>query len=140
MLARSGAKSVVIELGINDILRLPHNVSARQITDGLRKLAQEARARGLHVVGSTLMPFGGHLGVTPQLETVRQEVNATIRAGGVYDSVVDFDKALRDPYAPSRLRPQFDSGDHLHPSDAGYRRMAMTLDLDALTKSAPASA
>ncbi|WP_371538075.1 SGNH/GDSL hydrolase family protein [Streptomyces sp. NBC_00466] len=140
VLARSGVKSVVIELGINDVLRLPHNLSAPQITDGLRKLAQEARARGLHVVGATLMPFGGHIGVTPRLEAVRQQVNATIRAGGVFDSVVDFDKALRDPYVPSRLRPGYDSGDHLHPSDAGYRRMALTLDLDALARSAPASA
>ncbi|WP_405780463.1 SGNH/GDSL hydrolase family protein [Streptomyces sp. NBC_00859] len=140
VLGRSGVKAVVIELGINDILRLPHNVNARQITGGLHKMATEARARGLHVVGATLMPFGGHYGVTPQLEAVRQQVNAAIRAGGVYDSVVDFDKALRDPYAPSRLRPAYDSGDHLHPSDAGYRTMAMALDLDALTKSAPARA
>ncbi|WP_250298672.1 SGNH/GDSL hydrolase family protein [Streptomyces sp. NBC_01387] len=139
-LARSGARTVVIDLGVNDILRRPNQLDARQITDGLRRLAQEARARGLHVVGSTLMPFTGHRGASPQLEAVRQQVNATIRSGGVYDAVVDFDRALRDPYAPTRLLPAYDSGDHLHPNDAGYRKMAMTLDLDALSESVPARA
>ncbi|MEV6791732.1 SGNH/GDSL hydrolase family protein [Streptomyces sp. NPDC051320] len=140
VLGRSGARTVIIDLGVNDILRLPHQLDAQQITDGLRELAQRARARGLHVVGSTLTPFGGHPGVTPQLEAAREQVNATIRAGGIFDTVVDFDKALRDPYAPGRLLPRYDSGDHLHPSDAGYRAMAAVIDLGSLSRSAPARA
>ncbi len=78
------------------------------------------------------MPFEGHLGYDGVRETARQAVNTEIRAGGVFDAVVDFDKALRDPYAPRRLDGQYDSGDHLHLNDAGYRRMAQTFDLTAL--------
>ncbi|MET9801383.1 SGNH/GDSL hydrolase family protein [Streptomyces sp. NPDC006368] len=128
-LGRSGVRAVVIGLGINDILRAPHETDARRITDGLTALTRRAHARGLRVAGATLMPFGGR---RPELEAVRQEVNAIIRAGGVFDEVVDFDRALRDPYAPDRLLPAYDSGDGLHPNDAGYRRMARSLDLTDL--------
>jgi lysophospholipase L1-like esterase len=63
----------------------------------------------------------------------RQAVNRWIRTSGVADSVVDFDRALRDPADPSRLRPAYDSGDHLHPSTAGYRAMARAVPLERLT-------
>ncbi|MFF8730266.1 SGNH/GDSL hydrolase family protein [Streptomyces sp. NPDC015171] len=131
-LSRTNAKVVVVELGINDILRNPRLADPDRIVTGLRTLVRQAHARGLKVVGATLMPFKGHRGFTPAREAVRQQVNAEIRAGGVYDAVVDFDKALRDPYDPRRLRPEYDSGDHLHPSDLGYRTMAETFDLRAL--------
>lgn len=78
------------------------------------------------------MPFKGHRGWTPAREAVRQQINAEIRAGGVYDAVADFDKALRDPYDPRRLRPDYDSGDHLHPSDLGFATMAKVFDLRTL--------
>ncbi|MDJ0461108.1 SGNH/GDSL hydrolase family protein [Streptomyces sp. H27-C3] len=139
VLSRSGAKAVVIVLGINDILRPPHEADPARITAGLEQLARQARARGLRVVGSTLMPFEGTRVHTPQLEAVRDAVNDRIRAGGIFDAVVDFDRALRDPYAPDRLLPAYDSGDHLHPSDAGYRRMGMAFDPATLSRStAPA--
>ncbi|OON76953.1 SGNH/GDSL hydrolase family protein [Streptomyces tsukubensis] len=138
-LSRTGVKAVVIDLGINDILRPPQQTSSVAITEGLRKLTEAAHARGLRVVGATLMPFAGHRGYTPRLDAVRRAVNAQIRAGKVFDSYVDFDRALRDPYASSRLRPSYDSGDHLHPSDAGYRRMAQTFNLSDLKGSAPAN-
>jgi lysophospholipase L1-like esterase len=48
--------------------------------------------------------------------------------------VVDFDLALRDPARPQRLHPAFDSGDHLHPGDAGYRTMAAAVDIAAIVK------
>ena len=121
VLGRSGVKTVVIDLGVNDILHLPQQLNARRITDALRELTQRARVRG-DVVGSTLTPFGGHYGVTPRLEAVREEVNATIRTGGVFDSVVDFDKALRDPYAPGRLLPHYDSGTICTRATPGTRR------------------
>ncbi|MEE1752319.1 SGNH/GDSL hydrolase family protein [Streptomyces sp. SP18CS02] len=136
-LGRSGARTVVISLGINDILRPPHERDARRIGDGLTALTRQAHARGLRVVGSTLMPFGAHRRHSPELEAVRQEVNRAIRAGGVFDEVVDFDVALRDPYAPERLLPAYDSGDGLHPNDAGYRRMAAFLDPADLEGGAP---
>ncbi|MFJ8647009.1 SGNH/GDSL hydrolase family protein [Streptomyces sp. NPDC093546] len=131
-LGRPGVRTVVVCLGINDIIRPPHETDPRRITDGLTALTRQAHARGLRVVGSTLMPFGGHRRYTKELEAVRQQVNATIRAGGVFDEVVDFDRALRDPYAPTRLLPAYDSGDGLHPNDAGYRRMARSVDVAEL--------
>ncbi|MEU6808310.1 SGNH/GDSL hydrolase family protein [Streptomyces sp. NPDC046831] len=132
VLERTDVKVVVVALGVNDILRNPRLADPERITGGLRALVRQAHGRGLKVVGATLMPFQGHRGYTDAREAVRQRVNARIRAGGVFDAVVDFDEALRDPYAPRRLRAEYDSGDHLHPSDLGYRRMALAFDLDDL--------
>ncbi|MDF3297710.1 SGNH/GDSL hydrolase family protein [Streptomyces tropicalis] len=132
VLERTDVKVVVIDLGVNDILRNPVLADPVKITDGLRTLVREAHAHGLKVVGATLMPLQGHRGWTPAREAVRQRVNAEIRSGRVYDAVVDFDRALRDPAAPGRLRPDFDSGDHLHPSDKGFQEMARVFDLAAL--------
>lgn len=139
VLSRSGAKAVVIVLGINDILRPPHELNAARITAGLEQLARQARMRGLRVIGATVMPFEGTRAHTPQLEAVRDSVNEAIRTDGIFDAVVDFDRALRDPYAPDRLLPAYDSGDHLHPSDAGYERMGMAFDLASLSRSADAA-
>ncbi|MFF1651905.1 SGNH/GDSL hydrolase family protein [Streptomyces sp. NPDC058255] len=138
VLDRTNVKAVVIDLGVNDILRNPNQVEPETITDGLRRLVRQAHARGLRVVGATLMPFRGHRGYTAGRDAVRQAVNAEIRAGKVYDAFVDFDRALRDPYDPRRLRADYDSGDHLHPSDKGYKRMAEVFDLGDLKGSAPA--
>ncbi|MET8855338.1 SGNH/GDSL hydrolase family protein [Streptomyces sp. NPDC004579] len=138
VLDRTNVRAVVIDLGVNDILRNPNQVDPTTVTDGLRTLVRQAHARGLRVVGATLMPFEGHRGYTDAREAVRQAVNAEIRAGKVYDAVVDFDAALRDPYDPRRLRTDYDSGDHLHPSDEGFRRMAEVFDLKELKGAVPA--
>lgn len=132
VLSRTNVKVVVIDLGVNDILRNPKLADPAKVTAGLRTLVRQAHARGLRVVGATLMPFQGHRGYTPAREAVRQQINAEIRSGRVYDAVVDFDKALRDPYDPRRLRSYYDSGDHLHPSDQGFRKMAEVFDLREL--------
>ncbi|MGR8010315.1 SGNH/GDSL hydrolase family protein [Streptomyces hypolithicus] len=139
VLSRSGVKAVVIVLGINDILRTPHETNAARITGAMEQLARQARTRGLRVVGATLMPFGGTRSFSPQLEAVRDTVNEAVRTRGIFDAVVDFDQALRDPYAPDRLLPAYDSGDHLHPSDAGYQRMGEVFDLASLSRSADAA-
>ncbi|MYS88446.1 MULTISPECIES: SGNH/GDSL hydrolase family protein [Streptomyces] len=138
VLERTNVKVVVIDLGVNDILRNPRLADPNAIVGGLRTLVEQAHARGLKVVGATLMPFGGHRGYSEAREAVRQQINAEIRAGRVFDAVVDFDKALRDPYDPRRLRADYDSGDHLHPSDKGYARMAEAFDLETLKGSVPA--
>ncbi|MFF7307857.1 GDSL-type esterase/lipase family protein [Streptomyces sp. NPDC008137] len=138
VLERTNAKVVVIDLGVNDILRNPRLADPNAILAGLRTMVGQAHARGMKVVGATLMPFYGHRGYTDPRESVRQQINAEIRAGRVYDAVADFDKALRDPYDPRRLRADYDSGDHLHPSDKGYARMAEEFDLETLKGSAPA--
>lgn len=137
-LGRTNVKVVVIDLGVNDILRNPSLADPDKILDGLRTMVRQAHARGIKVVGATLMPFQGHRGYTGAREDVRQRINAAIRDGKVYDAVVDFDEALRDPYNPRRLRSDYDSGDHLHPSDKGYARMAEAFDLEDLKGSAPA--
>ncbi|WP_327236461.1 SGNH/GDSL hydrolase family protein [Streptomyces sp. NBC_01317] len=131
VLDRAGVRAVVVDLGINDILAGRERDPAR-IIGALEDLTAQAHTRGLRVIGSTLTPFGGYGGHTAAGEVVRQRVNEAIRAGGVFDDVVDFDRALRDPYAPDRLYPAYDSGDHLHPSDEGYRVMGRALDLAVL--------
>ncbi|WP_405860034.1 SGNH/GDSL hydrolase family protein [Streptomyces sp. NBC_01515] len=135
VLGRPNVKVVVIDLGVNDVL---HGARADRVLAGLRTLVRQAHARGVKVIGATLMPFGNYFRYTAAREAVRQEVNAAIRSGTVYDAVVDFDKALRDPYAPRRFAAEYDSGDHLHPSDRGYRKMAATIDLADLKGAVPA--
>ncbi|WP_405817115.1 SGNH/GDSL hydrolase family protein [Streptomyces sp. NBC_01390] len=139
-LGRTNVKAVVIDLGVNDILRArdPRDLNASTIVAGLRELVAEAHGRGLTVVGATLMPFGGFHGYSASTEALRQAVNAEIRGGRVFDAYADFDKALRDPYDPRRFRAEYDSGDHLHPSDKGYARMAAVFDLEELKGVAPA--
>ncbi|WP_328223192.1 SGNH/GDSL hydrolase family protein [Streptomyces sp. NBC_00310] len=138
VLGRTGVRAVVVDLGVNDIIKNPGRTDPAAVTAGLRRLVERAHARGLRVVGATLMPFHGHRGYSDQRESVRQAINAEIRSGNVFDTYVDFDKALRDPYAPRRLRLDYDSGDHLHPSDKGYARMAEVFDLEKLKGAAPA--
>ncbi|MEV6026166.1 SGNH/GDSL hydrolase family protein [Streptomyces sp. NPDC052036] len=138
VLDRTNVKAVVVDLGVNDILRNRGHADPDRITAGLRTLVRRAHAHGLKVVGATLMPFEGHRGYRPDRERVRQAVNAQIRSGTVYDAVVDFDQALRDPYDPRRLRSDYDSGDHLHPSDRGFAGMAEVFDLTSLKGAVPA--
>ncbi|MET9459526.1 SGNH/GDSL hydrolase family protein [Streptomyces canus] len=138
VLDRPNVKIVVIDLGINDLLRTPGTADPQKILTGLRDLVRQAHARGIKVVGATLMPVGKRTTWTEAREDVRQTINAQIRSGRVYDAVIDFDKALRDPYDPRALRAMYDSGDRLHPNDKGYERMADTFDLEYLKGSTAA--
>ena len=81
--------------------------------------------------GATLTPAS----LPPQRESIRLAVNQWIRTSHAFDGVVDFDAALRDPAHPERLQRPFDSGDHIHPSDAGYAAMAEAVPVDAVVKS-----
>ena len=85
-----------------------------------------AHARGILAYGCTLTP---HSTNTDDREAVRQAVNAWIRTSGEYDAVIDFDKVTRDPANPRQFLPAFNSGDQLHPNDAGYQAMANSIDL-----------
>ena len=89
-------------------------------------------ARGIRVIGGTIAPFGGAMMDGPERRATRQAVNRFIRTSRVFDGMVDFDAALRDPANPERLLPAFDSGDHLHPHDPGYQAMADAVDLALL--------
>ena len=132
VLSRSAVRTVLVMEGINDIQQSPHQLDPTVITSALRTIADRAHARGLRVVGATLTPFEGWRVYDETLEAVRQAVNAFIRTSGAFDAVVDFDAVLRDPADGSRLLPAYDSGDHLHPGDAGYRAMANAVDLHTL--------
>jgi lysophospholipase L1-like esterase len=84
-------------------------------------------------VGATLLPFEGYTWYSAAREAVRQRVNAWIRTAGAFDAVLDFDAAVRDPGRPTRLLPARDSGEHLHPNDAGYEAMARAVPLSLLS-------
>jgi lysophospholipase L1-like esterase len=106
-------------------------VSADDIIAGLTQMIERAHERGLRIYACTLTPFEGTFPgyFTPEGEVKRETVNQWIRTGGAYDAVIDFEKAVRDPNHPTRMLPAYDSGDHLHPNDAGYMAMANAIDL-----------
>lgn len=136
-LEKTGVRWIVLLEGINDIGASSQpptpqdDVSASQIIDGLRTLIARAHAKGIKIYGATLTPFAVAEWpyYTPEGEVKRQAVNAWIRSSGAFDAVIDFDKITRDPAHPTRFLPAYDSGDHLHPSDAGYKAMADALEL-----------
>ncbi len=138
-LDKPGVRWVLLHEGVNDItaarlLAAPADrVTVEQIEAGMRKLAERARARGVKIWAGTLLPFAGTKDFwSADAERDRLALNAWIRTAGVFDAVVDFDAALRDPADATRLNPAYDSGDHLHPNDAGYRVMAQQVDVRLL--------
>lgn len=141
VLAVTGAAYVILLEGINDIGfsqfepgRFPPevlttNVSAQEIIQGYQQIIRRVHAQGLKIYGGTLTPFQGAAYYDEAAEVKRSFVNFWIRTSGAFDGVIDFDAATRDPANPLRFRPEFDSGDMLHPSDAGYEAMAEAIDL-----------
>jgi lysophospholipase L1-like esterase len=145
VLDQPGVRYVFMCLGVNDILfpEFPftpqtEKVTAEDIIAGYRRLVARARKRGIRVVGTTIPPFEGATFTSAGLdlsfytlerERARQAVNEWIRHGGGFDTVVDFDAALRDPARPTRLLPQYASDDHLHVNDAGNVAQANAIPL-----------
>jgi lysophospholipase L1-like esterase len=144
--AQPGVRAMVVMLGTNDI-GWPGGpfapgepaVRAEQLIQGFRALIEMAHAHNVRIMGATIppneralqgTPLEGHY--SPEKDKVRQAVNRWIRESGAFDAVVDFDALLRDPAHPSRMKAAMDSGDHLHPGDAGYKAMAAAIDLEAL--------
>jgi lysophospholipase L1-like esterase len=132
VLDRPGVRSVIVFEGINDIQQTPHQTDPQQIIAGLAQVAAQSHARGLRVIGGTMTAWRGWNSFTPALEQVRQTVNTWIRTSGTFDGVADFDAAIRNPADPQAMLPAFDSGDHLHPNDAGDRAMANSVLLAQL--------
>lgn len=138
VLAQTGASYLIVLQGNADIL-IPgligapaEEVTAEQIIQGHRQIINRAHAMGLRVYGGTLNPVEGYPFPgfwTAAMEAKRQAVNRWIRTGNAYDAVIDFDRVLRDPAHLTRLLPAYDSGDHVHPNDVGYRVMANAIDL-----------
>ncbi|ARF58742.1 SGNH/GDSL hydrolase family protein [Streptomyces gilvosporeus] len=141
VLDRPGVRSVIVLVGLNDIgfseVDLPtykpapdHPTAA--LIAGYQDLIAQARAAGVRIIGGTLLPFKGAEYHTPAAEAKRREVNAWIRGSGAFDAVADFATAVADPDDPEALAPAYDSGDHKHPNDEGYRQMAAAVDLTTL--------
>jgi len=138
VLTAPGARFVIVLEGINNI-GIPgafglsqQVVTADDIIASYQQLIARAKEQGLTIFGGTLTPFEGTIFpgyFTPEGEAKRQAVNHWIRTSGAFDGVIDFDKAIRDPAHPTRMLPAYDSGDHLHPNDAGYQAMANAVDL-----------
>ncbi len=135
VLSQAGVRYVIVLESINDIgsLHNPnrpgYNLTAEDLEQGLSQLAARAHEHGIKIFGATITPYQGAGYSTEKGEQVREAVNTWILTSGVFDGVVDFDKATRDPAHPLAFAPQYDSGDHLHPKDAGYAAMADSIDL-----------
>jgi lysophospholipase L1-like esterase len=144
VLERPGVKTAILLIGINDInfaemparkgldCDSPHtSVTAADLISGYQRVIADARRHGVKLFGATLTPAS----LPAPRETIRLAVNQWIRTGHAFDGVVDFDAALRDPAQPARLQHAFDSGDHIHPSDAGYAAMAEAIPVAAVVNS-----
>jgi lysophospholipase L1-like esterase len=135
-IARDGAKYMIVLESINDI-GWPHEaaahgsqeVTAEQLIAGLQQIIDRAHAHGIEVFGATLTPYEGANYYSQEGEEKREAINRWIRTSGAFDGVIDFEAAVRDPNNPRRFLPADDSGDHLHPNDAGYKAMAGAIDL-----------
>jgi lysophospholipase L1-like esterase len=132
VLSRTGVRSVIVLEGVNDLHQDPRQTDPEQFIAGYKQLVERLHAKGIKVFGATITPIKGWGSYTDTMETTRGAVNDFIRTNGVFDGVLDFDAALRDPADPLRLKAEYDSGDHLHPSDAGNAALAAAVDLSRL--------
>jgi lysophospholipase L1-like esterase len=146
VISHDGVRTVIVALGINDIGNYPNEtVVVDDITDGMRQLADRLHRAGLKVIMATLTPFenttlAGYY--SPEKDAKRMAINQFIRSAPYWDGVVDFEAALADPARPIRMLPAYDSGDHLHPNDAGMKALADAvtwLDEPTIPISAPAT-
>ncbi len=135
VMAQAGVRYLVIMEGINDIglaadPKKPHDVvTADDLIQAYEQMAERAHTHGIKVIGATLTPYVGAGYASPAGEAMRQALNEWIRTTKSLDGVIDFEKATRDPANPAVFAGFADSGDHLHPKDAGYKAMADAVDL-----------
>jgi lysophospholipase L1-like esterase len=135
-LGQPGVKDVILLEGINDIGNNagPGNtpLTVQDLIDGYKALINEAHATRVAIIGATLMPDEGNGYYNPAAEAIREAVNNWIRTSGAFDGYIDFDLAMRSPTDPHALNPKYDSGDHIHPNDAGMQVMANAINLELL--------
>ena len=143
VLMQPGVTHVILLEGINDLSRGAasadprDSVGAEDLIYGYRQLIDRAHERGLVIFGATLTPMANMARpTTAAVDARRKAVNDWIRTSGAFDGVIDFEAATRDPSQPGRFLPAYDSGDHLHPSDAGYRAMGESIDLTLFRRTA----
>ena len=141
----TGAEAVIIQQGINDIIHpvgeqvnvfrpMSDLPTVEQLIEGLKSYIVQARSFGYKVYVGTLLPMGGWRTDAPFRQEMRHAYNEFIRTTDLIDGCIDFDAALRDPERPDHFLPEYDSGDHLHPSKKGYERMAMEIPAAAEIK------
>ncbi|WP_453977370.1 SGNH/GDSL hydrolase family protein [Brevundimonas sp. Marseille-Q4549] len=134
VLAVPGATDVIVLEGVNDFGMAwrdhdPQPPTPADLIAGYRQIIARAHAGGLKVRLATILPYKDANYWSEQGEATRQALNAWIRTSGEADGVIDFDAVMRDPAEPLKLAAAYDSGDHLHPNDAGFRAMADAIDL-----------
>jgi len=132
VLSQPGLRTVIMLEGINDLRSTTPPATAAQIIAGYRQVIARVHARGARILGATITPVEGSARYDAAMEQQRQAVNGWIRTSHAFDGVVDFASAVADPADPLRLLPSYDSGDHLHPDNAGYQAMGEAVDLTLL--------
>jgi lysophospholipase L1-like esterase len=130
VLMQPGARDVIFLEGVNDIGA--SQATADQLIPAYKQLIAQVHARGLRIFGATLTPYKGAFYWTPAGEQTRETVNDFIRTSGAFDGVIDFARVTAAASDPQVFNPAFDSGDHLHPNDAGYQAMADAVNLNRL--------
>lgn len=130
VVGQSGARWLILFEGVNDIGASRGTNVATGLIRAFEQMIRAATAHGIEVYGATITPFGGSFYDSPDHESARETVNDWIRTQGRFGAVFDFDKVVRDPAHPNRLRPEYDSGDHLHLNPAGYEAMANAIPLN----------
>lgn len=130
LLSVPGLTHVTVLEGVNDLGMTKPTPAATDIIAGYRQLITRAHEHGLKIIGATLLPYGGAAYFSAAGEAERQKINAWIRTGREFDGVIDFDAAIRDPARPDHMKADLQSGDWLHPNDAGYRVMGDAVDLN----------
>jgi lysophospholipase L1-like esterase len=132
-LTQTGARWLIVLEGVYDIGACRETCDlesiASEIVGAYRQIIVRAHSQKTKVYGATITPFGRSFYASPGAERARQTVNQWIRTSGQFDAVIDFDAAARDPGNLSDLSAASDSGDHLHPNNAGYKTMANSIDL-----------
>jgi lysophospholipase L1-like esterase len=129
--SQAGVTDIIFLQGINDIFG---NSDANQIIAGVKEVAKMSHQRNLRIFIGTIIPFGNSVYYSEKKEQIRQTVNKWIRSNEIFNGVIDFDQALADPQNPNQLLAAFDSGDHAHPNDKGYRALAHAVPLSLLFK------
>jgi lysophospholipase L1-like esterase len=132
IIAQSGVRWLIVFEAINDLGT--RSANAQDLIDAYQQIITRAHAHGIRVYGVTITPCGGSFYYGPNLEAQRQAINNWIRTSGAFDGVIDFDAVARDPNDPTRLSPTLDGGDHLHPSNDGYKTLANSIDLSLFRK------
>lgn len=133
VLSHHGVTHVILFMGTNDIRR---NAPAAQVIAGMQDIIKRVKARGLKIIGVTIIPrhnrppAENNTGWDSQKTQIRNEVNQWMRTRKPFDALIDMDAAVRDPKNPDLIYPPFNCGDGIHPSPRGYFEMGKSVSLD----------